>query len=101
MEAESAALIRCGRVLAVLMGGLKDSAQQNSRVLEVLGHRGLDVEVVAVSGAQRVVLPGPCVKGRRRALDAGPVKHISSTLFLSPAAQPIFEVTLQIRSCEA
>lgn len=45
MEAENAA--GRGRVPAALNGGLKHSAQENGRVLELLGCRGLDVEVVA------------------------------------------------------
>lgn len=101
VEAENTVLLGPGRVLAILAGGLKDSAQQNSRVLEILGRRGLYIEVVAVVGAQRVVLPGPCVIGRSGALDAGPVEHICSALFLFPAAQSMLEVTLQLWSCEA
>lgn len=86
MEAENTAVAGPGRVFAALVGGLEDSAQQHSCVLELLGDGGLDVEVVAVVGAQRVVLPGPRVEGRRGASDAGPVKHISSALLLFPAA---------------
>lgn len=47
MEAENTVLAGPGRVLVALMGGLKDSAQQNSCVLELLGLRGLYVEVMA------------------------------------------------------
>lgn len=100
MEAEDTVLAGRGRVLAALVGGLEDSAQQHGRVLELLGDGGLDVEVVAVAGAQCVVLPGARVKGRRGALGAGPVEHVSSALFLFPAAQPVLEVTLQLWSCE-
>lgn len=101
VESENTVLLGPGRVLAAQLGRLKDPAQQHSRVLEILGRRGLYVEVVAVSGAQRVVLPGPRVVARSGALDASPVEHICSTLFLLPAAQAILEVTLQLRSCEA
>lgn len=101
VEAENTVLLGPGRVLAALLGRLKDSAQQHSRVLEILGRRGLYVEVVAVAGAQRVVLPGPRVVARSGALDAGPVEHVSSALFLFPAAQSMLEVTLQLWSCEA
>lgn len=100
MEAESTALLVLGQVVAALMGGLEDSTQQHSRVLEFLRHGGLDVEVVAVAGSQSVVLPGPGIEGGSGALGAGPVEHISSTLFLCPATQPVFEVTLQLWSCE-
>lgn len=89
-----------GRVLAPLVGGLEDSAEQHSSVFELLGGRGLDVEVVAGAGAQRVVLPRPRVHCWSGALDAGPVKHISSSLLLFPAAEPAFKVTLQLWSCE-
>lgn len=99
MEAENA-VAGPGRVLPALMGGLEDSAQQDSRVLELLGRRRLDEEVVAVAGAQRVVLPGPRVNGRSGALDASPVKHISPAVLLFPAAQSMLEVTLQLQSCE-
>lgn len=43
--------------------------QENGRVLELLGCRGLDVEVVAGACAQRVVLPRARVKGGSGALD--------------------------------
>ena len=101
MEAESTAVTGPGRVLAALMGGLEGSAQQHSRILELLGRRGLDVEVVSMSGAQRVVLQRARVKGWRGALDAGPVKHVPSALLLFPAAQAVFKITLQLWSCEA
>lgn len=97
MEAEHAVL--AGRVLAALARGLEDPAQQHGGVLELLGGGGLDVEVVAQAGAQRVVLQGPRVDGRSRALHARPVEHVASAHFLSPAAQAAFEVTLQLRSC--
>lgn len=100
MEAENTALAGHGRILPALESGFKDPAQQNSCVFELLGHRGLYIEVVAETGAQRVVLPGARVKGRRRALDTGPVKHISSAPFLFPVAQPMLKVALQLWSCE-
>lgn len=100
MEAENTVVAGPGRVIAAVKGGLEDPAQQHSCVLELLRGGGLDVEVVAEPGAQGVVLPGPRVKGRSGAFDAGPVKHVSSALFLFPAAQPMLEVTLQLWSCE-
>ena len=100
MEAENTVVAGAGRVLAALVGGLEDSAQQHGCVFELLGDWGLDVEVVAIAGAQCVVLPGPRVQGWSGASDAGPVKHISSTLLLLPAAQSVFKVTLQLWSCE-
>lgn len=100
MEAENTVVAGLGWILVTQVGGLEDSAQQHSCVLELLWLRGLDVEVVAVSGAQRVVFPGARIKGRSRALDACPVKRVSSALLLLPAAQALFKVTLQLRSCE-
>lgn len=100
MEAENTAVTGPVGVLAAIMGRLEDSAQQHSRVLELLGDGGLDVEVVAIAGAQCVVLPGPRAEGRGGASGTGPVKHIASTLFLFPAAQAMLEVTLQLWSCE-
>lgn len=82
------------------MRGLKDSAQQNSCVLERLRHRGLDVEVMAGVGAQRVVFPRAGVKRWSGAADTGPVEHICSALFLTPVAQPVLKVTLQLWSCK-
>lgn len=86
MEAENTVVLGCGQVLSALVGGLEDSAQEHSRVLKLLRGRRLYVEVVSIASAQRVVLPGPCVKGWSRALDAGPVKHVTSILLLFPAA---------------
>lgn len=98
IEAEHAVGRR--RVLAVLKSGLEHSAQEDGRVLKLLGRRGLDVEVVAGDCAQRVVLPRPRVKGRSGTLDQCPVEHVPPALFLFPAAQPLFKVTLQLRSCQ-
>lgn len=97
MEAEKA--VGRGRVLAALTGGLKHTAQEKGRVRELLGRRGLDVEVMARACAQCVVLRRARVKGGSGALESGPVKHVPPTLFLSPAAQPLFKVTLQLWSC--
>lgn len=98
VEAEDAALGRRRGILAALVRGLKDSAQQDGRVLELLRGGGLDVEVVAGEGAQRVVPPGARVEGRSGATDAGPVKGIGSAILLYPVAQPILKVTLHLRS---
>lgn len=100
VEAEDAALGRCGRILAALVCGLKDSAQQNGRVLELLRSGGLDVEVMAREGAQRVVPPGARVEGRSGSADAGPVKGVRSADFLPPVAQSILKVTLHLWSCQ-
>lgn len=100
METENTVLLRRGRVRSTLVGGLEDSTQEHSRVLKLLWGRWLYVEVVARAGALCVVFPGPCVKGRSRALDAGPVKHITSVLLLFPVAQSMFKVTLQLWSCK-
>lgn len=100
MEAENTALKGRGRVLATLMRGLKDSAQQNSCVLEHLRRGGLDVEVMANTGAQRVVFPRAGVKGWSGATDTGPVERVCSTLFLTPVAQPVLKVALQLWSCK-
>lgn len=98
MEAENA--VGRGWALAALMGGLKQAAQENGRVLELLGRRGLDVEVVAGACAQSVVLPRSRVIGGSGTLDSGPVKNVPPTLFLCPRAQPMFKVTLQFWSCQ-
>lgn len=100
MEAENTAVEGRGWVLATLMRGLKDSAQQNSRVLEHLRHRGLDVEVMPSAAAQRVVFPRAGVKGWSGAIDTGPVEHVRSARFLTPVAQPVLKVTLQLWSCK-
>lgn len=94
VEAEDAAL---GRRRA-LVRGLKDSAQQKGRVLELLRGGGLDVEVMAGEGAQRVVLPGARVEGRSGATNVGPVKGVRSAVLLPPVAQPVLKVTLHLWS---
>lgn len=99
MKTENTVVPGPGGVVAPLVGGLEGSAQEDRRVFELLGDRRLDVEVVAELGAQRVVLPGPRVEGRSGALDPRPVEHVPSALLLSPAAQVMLKVTLQLRSC--
>lgn len=98
IEAENAVGRR--RVPAMLKSGLEHSAQEDGCVLKLLGRRRLDVEVVAGDCAQRVVLPWPRVKGRSGTLDQCPVEHVPPALFLFPAAQPLFKVTLQLGSCQ-
>lgn len=100
MKTENTVVAGLGGVLATLVGGLEGPAQEDRRVFELLGDGRLDVEVVAKPGAQRMVLPGPRVKGRRGALDARPVEHVPSALLLCPAAQPTLKVALQLWSCE-
>lgn len=96
VEAQNAALGRRGGLRAALVRGLKDSAHQNGRVLELLRGGGLDVEVMAREGAQRVVPPGARVEGRSGAADAGPVKGVRSAVFLPPVAQPVLKVALHL-----
>lgn len=86
MEAKSTAVVGGPSwVLARLVGWFKYWAQQHSCVLELLGKGRLNVEVMTRSVPQRVVLPGARVSGWSWALDACPVKHIS-TRFLLPVA---------------
>lgn len=62
VEAENtAAVVGQGWVLSRLVGGFKDRTQQHSCVFKLLRRRGFDVKVVAVPGAQRVVLPWACI----------------------------------------
>ena len=94
VEPEHTGVLRL--TLAVAWRGLEDPAHQHGPVLKLLRSGGLDVDVVPVDGAKGVVLHGARVEGRCGALDLAPVKHVRSTPLLSPAAQALFEITLQL-----
>ena len=79
-------------------GGPEHRAEEDRRVPEGLGGRGLDVQVVAPRQAQRVVLPGARAQGGGGAPRPGPVEDVGPAGVLGPAAQALLEVALELRS---